>query len=216
MSPTAASGRVLRYTFEERIVHWLAALLYIYLLLTGLAFFVPNLYWIAVFLGGGPTSRFWHPIAGVGFLLTVVWMYRAWRNDMRTTEADRNWARAIMHYIRNEDENLPPIGRFNAGQKQFFWVMFWGGVALLLSGIVLWFTDSLPWSLRWLRYLSILVHVTAFLVTVAGFIVHVYMGTAVVRGGFTSIIRGEVSESWARMHHRLWLAQVNGGQAQKK
>ena len=42
------------------------------------------------------------------------------------------------------------------------------------------------------------------------FIIHVYMGTAMVRGGFTSIIRGEVSSDWARMHHRLWYEQVRG------
>jgi len=38
----------------------------------------------------------------------------------------------------------------------------------------------------------------------------VYMGTAVVRGGFTSIIRGEVSPAWARTHHRLWYHRVTG------
>ena len=54
---------------------------------------------------------------------------------------------------------------------------------------------------------------TAALVTIGAFIIHVYMGTAVVRGGFTSIIRGEVSPAWAKTHHRLWYApghwQVN-------
>jgi len=38
----------------------------------------------------------------------------------------------------------------------------------------------------------------------------VYMGTAMVRGGFTSIIRGEVSPEWARTHHRLWYERVTG------
>ena len=36
------------------------------------------------------------------------------------------------------------------------------------------------------------------------------MGTAVVRGGFTSIIRGEVSPAWAKLHHRLWYDRVTG------
>ena len=84
-----------------------------------------------------------------------------------------------------------------------------GGLALLVSGLVLWFTDYLPWSLRWLRYGAVLLHVTAFLCTVAGFIVHVYMGTAVVRGGFASVIRGEVTKSWARIHHPLWLEEIS-------
>lgn len=200
---------VLRYTLTERIVHWVAALTYIYLLLTGLAFFLPGLYWIAGFLGGGPVVRFWHPVLGLAFVATVVWMYEQWKRDMRITEADRQWNKAILHYIRNEDENLPPIGRFNTGQKQFFWVMFLGGLALLLSGFVLWFTEWLAWDLRWLRYAAILVHVVGFLATTAGFIVHVYMGTAVVRGGFTSVLRGEVTREWARTHHSLWLDEVD-------
>jgi formate dehydrogenase subunit gamma len=199
---------VLRYTLAERLIHWLAALTYIYLLLTGLAFYSPHLWWIAVMLGGGPTSRFWHPLVGLAFLLTVLWMWNAWKTDMRTTDADRRWGRAILHYIRNEDENLPPVGRFNIGQKQFFWIMLYSGLALLASGLVLWFSGALPWSLRGLRYLAVLVHVVAFLVTVAVFIVHVYMGTAVVRGDFTSVIRGEVSREWARAHHRLWLDRI--------
>jgi formate dehydrogenase subunit gamma len=86
--------------------------------------------------------------------------------------------------------------------------MFAGASVLLATGLVLWFTDSVPWSLRWLRYISVLGHALAFLATVAGFIVHVYMGTAVATGGFSSVIRGEVSEDWARAHHRLWFEEV--------
>jgi formate dehydrogenase subunit gamma len=190
------------------VVHWVAALTYLYLLLTGLAFFTPNLWWLASILGGGVTSRFWHPVIGLVFFFTITWMWYAWRRDMSITDADRKWNQAILDYIRNEDEDLPPVGRFNTGQKQFFWIMFGGACVLLVTGLLLWLTDSVPWSLRWLRYVSVLGHVLAFLATVAGFIVHVYMGTAVVRGGFSSVIRGEVSEDWARAHHRLWFEQV--------
>ncbi len=44
------NGRVLRYSFHERLVHWLAGFSYIYLMLTGLAFWSPWLFWIAVLL----------------------------------------------------------------------------------------------------------------------------------------------------------------------
>jgi len=120
------------------------------------------------------------------------------------------------HYIRNEDENLPPIWRFNYGQKLFFWLTFYGTILLLLSGFGLWFVESIPWSLRWLRYLSVTVHVAAALATIGGFIIHVYMGTAMVRGGFTSIIRGEVSTAWAKTHHRLWYEQVTKQNSARK
>jgi formate dehydrogenase subunit gamma len=195
---------ILRYTLRERLVHWAAGAAYVYLLLTGLAFYTPKLYWLAEMLGGGAVSRQWHPWAGVAFAAAALQMYAMWAREMRITEADRVWRRAIGHYIRNEDANLPPAGRYNAGQKYLFWLMLLGGAALLVSGVAMWFTASIPWRLRFIRHAAILVHVSAALATIGGFIIHVYMGTAVVRGGFTSIVRGEVTEEWARTHHPLW------------
>jgi formate dehydrogenase subunit gamma len=116
----------------------------------------------------------------------------------------------VEHYVRNEDEALPPIGRFNYGQKLFFWVMLWAVAALLVSGLALWNVDLIPWSLRWLRYAAVLIHVIAALISIGAFIIHVYMGTAMVRGGFSSIIRGVVTPAWARTHHRLWYEKVTG------
>jgi len=201
-------GGILRYTLLERVMHWIAGFFYVYLLLTGLAFYSPRLYWIATMLGGGPTVRVWHPWAGVVFTLVLVWMFKEWGRDMRMTGLDRAWNKAIGHYIRNEDEKLPPAGRFNAGQKGFFWLMFWGGLLLLASGLVLWLTEYIPWGMNWLRQLAVLVHVAAALLTIGGFIIHVYMGTAVVRGGFNSVIRGEVSRQWAETHHPVWLKEA--------
>lgn len=209
-------GRIMRYTLAERVVHWVAGITYLYLLITGLAFFDPFLFRVTSLLGGAPTARAWHPWAGVLFVIAVAWMYAIWRRDMRITEVDRAWSRAIGHYIRNEDEGLPPASRFNAGQKQLFWLMFYGGLLLLASGLALWLPEYIPWSLRWLRYTAVLVHPLVALCTIGGFIVHFYMGAAVARGGFTSIIRGEVSQSWARAHHRLWLDQILQEPAEKK
>ena len=203
-------ANLLRYTLVERVVHWISAIAYTYALATGAAFWSPHLYWIAVLLGGAPTSRFWHPWISLVFVAAITWMLRAWLADMRITDADRAWSKAMPHYIRNEDEDLPPIDRFNIGQKYFFWAMVFGGLVLLLSGAVLWFPELIPWSWRGLRYAAILLHAGAALVTTGAFIIHVYMGTAVVRGGYTSIIRGEVSPAWAKMHHRLWYNRVTG------
>lgn len=204
------NDQIQRYTLLERVMHWISAITYGYVLLTGLAFYSPHLYWIATILGGAPTSRFWHPWIALLFVAVLLWMFRAWLEDMRITAADRTWGRSVQRYIANDDENLPPIDRFNIGQKYFFWAMFYAGIVLLLSGAVLWFPEFIPWSLRWLREAAILLHVSAALVSIGAFIIHVYMGTAVVRGGFTSIIRGEVSPAWARTHHRLWFHRVTG------
>ncbi len=204
---TATTRSIQRYAFRERIVHALAGVSYVYLLLTGLAFWAPWLYWLAVMLGGGYLSRVLHPWVGLVFTAAVIWMFVIWRNDMRITREDRVWRTAIVHYIRHEDAKVPAAGRFNYGQKMLFWLMLWGGVALLLSGLILWFVSAIAWDLRILRYAAVLVHASAALLTIGGFIVHVYMGVAVVPGGLGAIIHGEVTEDWARHHHPLWLRQ---------
>ena len=204
------SPGIRRYTMTERVGHWVASWVYVYPLLTGLSFYSPHLSWLATVLGGGPTSRFWHPFVGVIFVGFLLWMLKVWGADMRITAADHEWKKAMPRYIRNEDENLPPEGRFNYGQKLFYWVMLFAGVMLLLSGSVLWFPEIFARKAHALLLLAIFVHVGAALISIGAFIIHVYMGTAMVRGGFTSIVRGEVSPAWAKMHHRLWYDSIVG------
>ena len=211
ISPTLTTesrgGRILRYTFSERLNHWITGFAYTYCLATGLAFWSPYLFWMATIVGGGPTARFWHPWLGLIYVAGSIWMLKMWLPDMTITDADRAWQKSVKYYVENQDDKLPAIGRFNWGQKIFFWVMFWGGILLLLSGLGLWFVGSIP---AWLRHLSIVVHVIAALATIGAFIIHIYMGTAMVRGSYTAIVRGEVSTEWARHHHRLWYEKVTG------
>jgi len=64
---------------------------------------------MAIVLGGGPLPGFGIPVWSDSYPLGLP-QFEAWRVDMRITDADRAWKRAIGHYIRNEDEMLPPIG----------------------------------------------------------------------------------------------------------
>jgi formate dehydrogenase subunit gamma len=221
-------NRVLRYTVEERIVHWISGVSYVYLLLNGLALWSPSMWWMVAILGGGPLARATHPWMGLVFVASVLYMYKLWKPDMQITAKDREWGKTLGAYVRNEEEEMAPVAarrsfdqwapvdRFNLGQKYLFWLMLWSGIVLLLTGLVLWFTEYIPWSLRFLRYISVVLHPIAFLATLGGFIIHVYMGTAVVRGGFSAVVRGDVSESWARHYHRLWLDRITGNAPTKK
>ena len=131
-------GHVLRYTLKERLTHWVAAGAYIYLLATGLAFWSPWLFWVAVILGGAPVSRMLHPWAGLIFFAAVWNMYVMWTPQMRYTDTDWEWWKAVRYYSTNQDDKMPPAGRYNAGQKFLFWGFFWSTVALLASGLVAW------------------------------------------------------------------------------
>jgi formate dehydrogenase subunit gamma len=201
---------IARYTYRERLMHWLTALTYAYCLLTGLAFYSPHLYWIAQALGGGATSRYWHPFMGVAFLIVAVWMHAVWRSDMVVTEADKKWLDRTKDYATNHDENIPAAERFNGGQKLFYWLMYYGAMALLLTGVFLWFPEYISFSLGWIRPLAVLLHVCAALLTIGGFIIHVYMSVFLVPGSVEAMLFGNVSAAWARTHHRLWYQRVSG------
>jgi formate dehydrogenase subunit gamma len=197
-----------RYTFGERANHWFGALSYTYLLITGLAFWSPYLFWLAAIVGGGPVARFWHPWLGLAFAASVFWTFIQWRRDMQIDDADRAWGKAIPYYIKNEDEKLPPVGRFNYGQKLFFWGIFYSVILLLLSGVVLWYTETLPWNLRYLRYAAILVHASVALITIGLFLIHVYMSAIMEEGSLGSMVHGYVTRAWAWTFHRTWYDQI--------
>ena len=205
-----AHGRVLRYPFLERANHWIAAFSYIYLLLTGLAFWSPWLFWLAAVMGGGQISRTLHPWVGLFFFYSVMRMYGYWAPQMRTAEVDKQWWRSLNHYIQNEDEKMPPAGRYNMGQKLLFWGFVFCGVLLFFSGLVLWLPEYIPWNARALRYLAVLIHPAAALLTIGLFMIHIYMSVFAERGAFKSMIRGDVSQAFAKRHHRLWWERVVG------
>ena len=207
---------VLRYEFNERLNHWVAAGSFIYLMLTGLAFWSPWLFWIASALGGAELSRMLHPWIGLIFFVAVVQMYAMWASQMGFTDVDRAWFRSVRHYIQNEDDEMPPAGRYNAGQKLLFWGFFICGILLFLSGLVLWFPEYIPWSLRWLRYISVIIHASSALLTIGLFMIHVYMGVFAERGAFGSVIRGDVSVEFAKRFHPGWYKEVADSAAPRK
>jgi len=199
-----------RYTFHERICHWINGAAYTYCLATGLAFYTPYLFWIAIALGGAPTSRFWHPIVGLTFLAAMMWMHAIWRKAATMAPGDREWLDHTEDYITNNDAGVPPQGRFNAGQKLYYWAMYYGALLLLISGFLMWIPEHMP---IWIRPYAILLHESAALITIGAFIIHVYMSVFLVPGSLHAMISGYVPDWWAKAHHRLWYEEVAGSKS---
>lgn len=201
-------GEVVRYTFKERLCHWFSAVTYVYLLLSGLALFTPYLYWLAYILGGGPTIRFWHPWFGLAFFVIQLWMHSIWKGNMKVTAQDKEWSKNVEGYITNRDEKLPPVDKFNHGQKQFYWVMYYSAFVLLITGLLMWFPESISARAHWIMPIVVFLHSAAALVTIGAFMIHIYMGIFFVSGGLRGIMFGRVPVAWARAHHRLWLDKL--------
>src|SRR5258708_29584842 len=102
-------------------------------------------------------------------------MHKIGRSDMVKPDDDRLWLKSVEHYAKNEDDKVPPQHRFNAGQKQFYCVMFYCTFVLLLTGIVMWFPEYMPRNLHWVLPIVVFLHSATALITIAGFMIHVYM-----------------------------------------
>jgi formate dehydrogenase subunit gamma len=200
---------ILRHGVYTRVVHWTVAITFILALLSGFAVFSPWLYkWLAPLFGGGATARLLHPWFGLAFVIAMVLLAHKWWNDMRWTQNDRTWLRRIREYVTNADKAEPDyVGKFNAGQKMWFWTMVVSGVIFLISGLPMWFPEYFGRTSAWISYF---IHDVTGLIMLGGFFIHVYESTAAIPGVFHSMIRGTVPEAWAWTHHPAWYRAVTG------
>jgi formate dehydrogenase subunit gamma len=204
---------ILRYETAERVNHWLVAITFVLLALSGLALFHPSMFFFTHLFGGGTWARILHPFIGlVMFVAFVALAIRFWP-DNRMDANDKQWFKQWQDVIANREENLPPVGRYNAAQKALFWVMVACMILLLVTGIVIWQPYFAPkFGITVLRVAAVLHAITA-VVLILGIIVHIYAAIW-VKGSVRAMTRGYVSRAWARRHHPAWYRQVaEGGSA---
>jgi formate dehydrogenase subunit gamma len=202
------AGEIVRHRRASRLIHWTVALTFFISVFSGMPIWHPLFGWMAALVGGLEIARIIHPYAGVAFFIISIVQFFHWLGDMHMTEDDRGWWRPskMMAYMRYEDDPATEGGKYNPGQKMFFYAVCLGAVGLLVSGIPMWFPRSFPPMVRELSYL---LHDITFILFVIGVITHIYLGTAAEPGTFRSMTRGTVSRSWARLHHPGWFRQVS-------
>ncbi|SEN24190.1 formate dehydrogenase subunit gamma [Pseudomonas sp. ok272] len=196
-----------RYTANQRSNHWLVAILFFMAALSGLALFHPALFWLSNLFGGGPWTRILHPFMGVVmFVLFMGLVISFWRANVFIRN-DGVWLRQIGQVIQNKEEGVPPIGKYNPGQKLLFWTLLACMLALLVTGLVIWRAYFSAWFgitvIRW----SMLLHALAGFVLVLSIIIHIYAGIW-IKGSVGAMVHGWVSRAWARKHHGLWYRDV--------
>ena len=202
-------GELLRHPAYTRFLHWAVAIFFVLSLLTGFAIYSPWLFhWIAPLFGGGPRTRALHPWFGLVFEVAFFFQFLNWVGPMAWGEADRRWMKRVRAYATNEEKlEAEDVGFFNGGQKLYFWAIVVSGILFLITGVLMWFDNLSP---RWVVAASYVIHDIAALVMLAGFIIHVYEGTAQQPGTFNSMVDGTVTESWAWTHHPAWYRTVTG------
>jgi formate dehydrogenase subunit gamma len=204
---------IVRHRLSTRVIHWTVALLFFLALFSGLPIWTPVFGWMAHLFGGLNVCRWLHPWAGILFFVSMAVMFVHWLDDMRLQPADREWLRPrkIAAYMKHEGDDQE-VGKYNGGQKLFFFAAGLGAVGVLLSGVVMWFPLEFPVILR---ELAILIHDVTFILFVVAIVFHIYLGTVAEPGTFHSMIRGTVTRPWARLHHPRWYREVLGEETRR-
>ncbi|WP_341318003.1 formate dehydrogenase subunit gamma [Paraburkholderia sp. IMGN_8] len=200
---------IVRYTPNERTNHWITAITFILLALSGLAMFHPAMSWLYAIFGGGQWTRILHPFVGcVMFISFLILALRFWHHNY-LDKADIQWMKQIDDVLNNREEKRPAIGKYNAGQKLLFFTMVVCLLLLLASGIVTWrryFSIYFPIDI--IR-LAAVVHAAAAFVLIVGIVVHIYAALW-VKGSIGAMTRGTVTYGWARKHHPNWFKEMIG------
>ena len=203
-------NRIIRYSAGTRINHWIVAISFVLLALSGLALFHPALFWLTNLFGGGPWTRILHPFIGcvmvAAFYLLCV---HFWRDNIMQ-QRDWVWLRKINDVVGNREENLPDVGRYNGGQKLLFFTLVVCLIGVLLSGIVIWRAYFAEFFSVGVIRAAALVHAFLAFVLICSIIVHIYAGIW-VKGSVRAMTRGWVTPGWAWKHHRAWFREVSKG-----
>jgi len=209
------ANTIVRYTPNERWNHWITAGSFILLALSGLALFHPSMFWLTELFGGGQWTRILHPFVGlVMFVSFGVMAIRYWSANM-IDQDDINWLLKIGDVLQNKEEGLPPVGKYNAGQKMLFFTIIACMFALLLTGIVIWRRYfSMYFPIELIRIAAVL-HALAAFVLISGILVHIYAAIW-VKGSIQAMVLGYVPYGWALQHHPKWFREVVREMAEHK
>ncbi|MGD0886928.1 MAG: formate dehydrogenase subunit gamma [Thermodesulfovibrionales bacterium] len=202
--------KLLRYTPLERANHWLTAIIFMLLALSGLCFFYPGFYPLNQFFGGGVWTRIVHPFIGVVMAIPFGVMFFHYRQPNVMTPTDWKWLSHVREMVGGDDRNMPEAGKFNGGQKLLFWLLVACMVLLILSGIVIWrayFSFLFPVAV--IRFASV-VHAVAATIMIALIMLHIYAAIW-TKESIAAMLYGKVRRAWAKQHHPAWFRQMTGG-----
>jgi formate dehydrogenase subunit gamma len=151
--------------------------------------------------------KLFHNLCEILFALSFLPALLAWGKDtLFIDEDDKKWFKVLGGYLW-EVEQVPEAGKFNAGQKVFFMVLFLFWFIMVGTGIFMWFPFLGPFLTRWL-YVG---HVLGVLVLGSFLVIHFYLGTYGNPGTFQVMGHGYVTKGWAKKHRPKWLKDVEAG-----
>jgi formate dehydrogenase subunit gamma len=198
-----SGARILRFDRVQRAAHWANALLFGILMLTALPLYFASLSTVFGRRALFADIHLWTGVAlPVPLLIALAGPWAAQlRRDLRRINI---WTRDEITWLKKLGMNAPPVvDKFNPGQKLN--AIFVGGsiVVMLASGSMLKWFRFFPVS--WRTGATFVHDVLAFAIFIVVFGHILYALTH--RESMRSMLKGWVSEGWAKRHAPGWLKE---------
>ncbi len=200
--------RILRFDYSSRFLHWSHAVIFIWLLATGIGMFLTS-----KSLLGNPLLKMAHvyalPFISVPILVYILGSTKT-RSDISELksweEEDLKWFIAILKNNKTHDS-----GKFNGGQKANFFLTLLLIIGLATSGFIIWMKSMFSVSLVEFSFNvhDLLAEIAILLL--AGHIIFTLLNIESLHG----IITGEVNQEWAEEHYPVWFSTVNRNDAKR-
>jgi formate dehydrogenase subunit gamma len=207
------SGRIIsRFNGFERFVHWLTAISFVALGLTGLNFtFGKDLLLPLIgpesFSAWSQWAKYSHNYLGVAFTLGTFAMFLTWITSNLPSKVDIEWLKAGGGMLGGGVH--PPAGRFNAGQKILFWMVMAASTAVVVTGYLLMFPFYAT-AITGMQLAEVF-HGTVAVLFIALILGHIYLGTIGMQGAFETMWGGTADLNWLKQHHSAWYEENVAG-----
>ena len=209
------SGRLIqRFTAVERWAHWSMAISFCVLGVSGLVILFGKHVLLPVI---GYTLFAWlsmlmknlHNFVGPLFMVSIVLFAIIYVRHNFPSKGDLAWLAKAGGLL---SPHQVPSGRFNAGEKGWFWIgVVVLGILMSLSGLVMLFPNFE--QVRTTMQQANIVHSIGALAFIAMSFAHIYLGTIGTEGAYQGMRTGYVDEAWAKEHHEFWYNDVKSGKA---
>jgi len=203
------SGRMVRrFSDYERIVHWILAIVFLFLAFTGLILLLGRTLLIPLFGQQAfallaSASKEGHNLIGPIFLLSLVMMVISLARRNIYEKGDLTWLLKGGGFIGKAHVSG---GFFNMGEKSWYWLVILVGLVISISGLVL--VSPNFGQGRVIMEISHVVHVFAAILLIAVSLGHMYMGWIGTEGSLEAMKSGYVDINWADAHHDRWAKQL--------
>jgi len=188
---------------DEILNHWILAGSCILLIITGFAFLF-HLEFVGSVFGGFNFMKTVHNWMGVVFSLSLLYSMSHYLKDaLEYDDDDVQWFKVAGGYLSHKVK-VPPMGKYNPGQKLYYLAIVVAGIAIALSGFGIWLLKGNTTVML----LSHLVHNVAFCIFVIAVPVHIYLGTLANPGTFQIMVNGMVPLETAKKRYPKWMKAV--------